>query len=338
MKLRIIDRILIALSGLILLALGAWIALDAMSIVTPISEVLAQLLNVQSVAGALVVAAVSVLLALLGVYDVCVLFRRGRGKRGFISQKSENGEIAISVKSIESLVIKCAQKHGEIQVQSVAVDEARDGLIIRLRVTLASGMNIPLAVGTLQKQIKQYITACSGVDVREVQVKVESTEGEPDDSLYLVQDEPAAIPVEKPQPEPSPAEAAVPVEVPAEEPVPEEPDERMIHQRIFSTPDEPAYVPEPPAAEEPEELAAPAEEQEAEWEAKAAESESHETEWETSAAEAEFHEDEWEAEAAEAEEQEEAWKAYAAQDAELPADEPEETADSLVEETEPTEE
>ena len=33
MKLRLIDRILIALSGLFLLALAAWMALDALSIV-----------------------------------------------------------------------------------------------------------------------------------------------------------------------------------------------------------------------------------------------------------------------------------------------------------------
>lgn len=334
MKLRIIDRILIALSGLILLALGAWITLDAMGIVTPMSEVLAMLLNVQSVAGALVVAAVSVALALLGVYDVCMLFRRGRGKRGFISQKSENGEIAISVKSIESLVTKCAQKHGEIQVQSVTVDEARDGLIIRLRATLASGMNIPLAVGTLQKQIKQYITACSGVDVREVRVKVDSTEQAAEDSVYAVTEEPAAIPVETPQPDPVPAEAAVPVEVPAEEPVQDESDERMIHQRIFSMPEEPAFVPEPPVVPEPEEP----EEQEAEWEAEAAESEVHEADWETAAAEAEEHENEWEAVAAEVEEQEAEWDADAAQDAEPEAVEPEEPADSLEEEKEPTEE
>ena len=247
MKLRIIDRILMALTGLILLALGAWVALDALGVVTPVSEVLAWLLNVQSLQKGLFVAGICAVLALLGICDVSVLFRRRKGKHGFIAQRSENGEISISVKSIESLVYKCAQKHGEIQVQSVSVEETRGGLLIKLRATLASGMNIPLAVGTLQKQVRQYITACSGVDVSEVQVKVESTDKAADQSPYAVPDAPAALPVEEPMPAPIPAEAVQPVEVPAELPeTPAEPEERPVHQRMFSAVEEPNIVPEPP--------------------------------------------------------------------------------------------
>ena len=36
------------------------------------------------------------------------------------------------------------------------------------------GVNIPLTVNALQKQIKQYITSCSGVDVHKVRVMVET--------------------------------------------------------------------------------------------------------------------------------------------------------------------
>ena len=251
MKLRVIDRLLIALCGLILLALAVWMALDATGVVMPVSEALAWLLNVGAMKTVWLVAALCAVLALLGIYEISLLFRRRKGKRGFVTQRSENGEIAISVKSIESLVTRCAQKHGEITVQSVAVEEARDGLIIRLRAMLASGMNIPLAVGTLQKQIKQYITACTGVDVREVRVKVDSTDKAAENSPYAVSDDSAALPVEQPEPAPMPAEAVAPVEIPAEEPVPEEHEERLTHQRLFSTVEEPNLVPEPPVIEEP---------------------------------------------------------------------------------------
>ncbi|MCH5286263.1 MAG: alkaline shock response membrane anchor protein AmaP [Christensenellaceae bacterium] len=251
MKLRVIDRLLIALCGLILLALAVWMALDATGVVMPVSEALAWLLNVGAMKTVWLVAALCAVLALLGIYEISLLFRRRKGKRGFVTQRSENGEIAISVKSIESLVTRCAQKHGEITVQSVAVEEARDGLIIRLRAMLASGMNIPLAVGTLQKQIKQYITACTGVDVREVRVKVDSTDKAAENSPYAVSDDSAALPVEQPEPAPMPAEAVAPVEIPAEEPVPEEHEERLTHQRLFSTVEEPNLVPEPPVIEKP---------------------------------------------------------------------------------------
>lgn len=307
MRLRAIDRILIALSGLILLAMAAWVALDATGFVTPVSEVLAWLLNPLSMKKALFVAGLCAVLVLLGVYEISVLFRHRKGKHGFIAQRSENGEIAISVKTIESLVIKCAQKHDEIKVQSVSVEEQRNGLMIKLRTALPSGMNIPLAVGTLQKQIKQYITACSGVDVSEVRVKVDSTDKATSGSVYAVSDDGAALPVEQPEPAPVPVEAVTPVEVPAEAPeIPADERELLTHQRLFSPVEEPAMVPEPPA-EEPvipseEELEADAaqeavepeigwiEQQEAQWDTVAAEAEAHEMEWDAVAAEAELSE------------------------------------------------
>ena len=243
--------------------------------------------------------------ALLGIYEVCVLFRRGKGKRGFIAQRAENGEIAISVKTIEALVIKCAQKHGEIKVQSVSVEEQRSGLLIKLRTALPSGMNIPLAVGTLQKQIQQYITACSGVDVSEVRVKVDSTDKSASGSVYAVPDESAALPVDQPEPAPVPVEAVTPVEVPAEVPeTPADARELLTHQRLFAAVEEPAMVPEPPVVEEPaipsaeegeaevhqaaEEAAEEVTEPDTEW---MDQSEAH---WEAAADEAEAHEPEWE--------------------------------------------
>lgn len=299
MKLRVIDRLLIALCGVILLALSVWMALDATRVVTPISEVLSWLLSVGTIRMVWLVALVCAALALLGIYEISILFRRRKGKRGFVTQRSENGEIAISVKSIESLVTKCAQKHGEITVQSVAVEEARDGLIIRLRATLASGMNIPLAVGTLQRQIKQYITACTGVDVREVRVKVESTDKAAEDSPYAVPDEQAALPVEQPEPAPMPAEAVAPVELPEEEPEPAgEERELLTHQRLFSTVEEPAMVPEPPELPSEEEI-------EAEAEMPVADAAEPDTAW------VEENEAHWDDAAAAADAQDEAWEAAA---------------------------
>lgn len=310
MKLRLLDRLLIALSGLILLSLAVWIMLDATGVVTPVSEVLSWLLNPLSAKKAWFVAGLCAVLALLGGYGISVLFRRGKGRHGFVTQRSENGDIAISVKSIEALVTRCAQKHGEITVQSVTVEEARDGLIIRLRALLDSGMNIPLAVGSLQKQIKQYITACTGVDVREVRVKVDSTDKAAENSLYAVPDDGAALPVEQPEPAPVPAEAVAPVEIPAGETAQEEREERLTHQRLFETVEEPNLVPEPPAAPEEEPVEAleeppvvPDDEQEAAWEDEAEQVERKEADWEAEAARIDAEEARLEAEVAEIEEE-----------------------------------
>lgn len=264
MKLNVVKRMLIALMGLILLALSVCMALEALQVLPLVTE-LSLILVGRTPKRIAFTALVCVVTAAFGVFGLSMLIPRGRKKRGFIVQKTEHGEIDITVKSIEGLVYKCAQLYEELKVLSVAVEEVRDGLLIKLRVTLPGGTNIPLAIGALQKQVKQYVTACSGMDVSEVRVKVDSSDQSAGDSPYAVQEAAAALPVEAPQLASIPREAAMTVELPKAEPLPDVPEatpERPTHQRLFSAVDEPAIVPVPPElAETPvEEADAEAEE------------------------------------------------------------------------------
>jgi hypothetical protein len=117
-----------------------------------------------------------------------------------------------------------------------------------MRISLASGVNIPLAVSALQKQIKQYITSCSGVDVREVRVMVETN-----NSLApftgsglqggMMADVTAAARA---------GEVASSLQEAAQnatltEPEPLETHEKLpLHQRLFHREEKPQIVPEPP--------------------------------------------------------------------------------------------
>lgn len=258
MKIRIADRILVALAGLILLLLAvclldqtllpmgvtAWMQ----QLTTPVSAQPSHALYITAV-----IACVAVL-ALLGLYCLGMLFRhQKKSKRGFVMQQTECGELSISVRAIEGLVQKCVDRHEEIHVMSTALDTTRDGLVIRLRIGLAGGVNIPLAVAALQKQIKQYVTSCSGVDVKEVKVQVE-TSSKGKDSPFTVADLP-----EKVEPLPvvedtSPVLTAAAIrEEAAEEP------RRPLHQRLFRRAEEPANMPQPPVPAPVEEPAPAAE-------------------------------------------------------------------------------
>ena len=258
MKIRIADRILVALAGLILLLLAvclldqtllpmgvtAWLQ----QLTTPVSAQPSHALYITAV-----IACVAVLV-LLGLYCLGMLFRhQKKSKRGFVMQQTECGELSISVRAIEGLVQKCVDRHDEIHVMSTALDTTRDGLVIRLRIGLAGGVNIPLAVAALQKQIKQYVTSCSGVDVKEVKVQVE-TSSKGKDSPFTVADLP-----EKVEPLPvvedtSPVLTAAAIrEEAAEEP------RRPLHQRLFRRAEEPANMPQPPVPAPVEEPAPAAE-------------------------------------------------------------------------------
>ena len=214
MKIRFRDRLILILSGLLSLIAGlllaAWSQWRAPDF-TP--DAPAEWLRT-------LCAVIGALAALSGV---CLLFFVGRrpGRRqDFVTQKTDNGELRIAVKAIEKLVLKCIDLHDEIRLTSMTVQNARSGVTVDLTVSLANNISIPLAVAALQKQIKQYLAASSGVEVREVRVSVEATEEE--------------------------WEAAASQDNAAEEEKPASGPKRPMHQRLFGPSDQPMIVPEPP--------------------------------------------------------------------------------------------
>ena len=172
MRIRILDRILVALAGLLMLAAGAAVAAQLFFGKNVIGRV-QNMISDKGTRAYLIIG--GIILCLLGVYCVMILFRH-RGRNGkFIMQKTDSGELAISLKALESMVQKCLDQYKEVNAESVSLDNQKGSLLIRIRGTVAGGISIPLTVDTLQQQIKQYVTACSGVEVREIKVEIESS-------------------------------------------------------------------------------------------------------------------------------------------------------------------
>jgi len=299
-KIRILDRILVAVAGLLVLAGCAALAAQLFfnkNVVAWAGRLLAD----QSLRIWLIVALA--LLLILGVYCVLILFRHRSRHDKFVMQKTENGELSISLKAMESMVQKCLDPHKELSVQSVRLENQKGGLLIRIRGTVASGVSIPLTVDALQQQIKQYVTACSGVEVKDIRVQIESSGPEATESLYAIEaptaralpssgvkEEKPVEPVEEkveeisaeeletiaaeiPKPESAEAEneeekaepavvvpeAAVAAAEQLKKEAPEEDDDRPMHQRLFSSYEEPCVMPMPPEKEEIAEAAEEAE-------------------------------------------------------------------------------
>lgn len=253
MKIRVADRLFVALAGLLLIALSAGLVAEAFFAV-PLTEALAAFLASRETANMVIAASCAAVLLLLGLYCVAMLFRRRSGKRGFVRQSTEGGELSISIRAIEGLVQKCVDQHDELHINNISLQNTRNGLIIRLRVALASGVNIPLAVGALQKQITQYVTACSGVDVLEVRVQVET-------SVSKLK-QPSAFAVPEVAPGTPAYEEPIPMAQPAvkEEPEKKKEGRRPLHQRLFGHEEQVATVPVPPEmAAKPEDSAKPEE-------------------------------------------------------------------------------
>ncbi len=172
----------------------------------------------------------------LMLYALYVFFYPGKyhySDKDFIVQKTEGGDLLISVKAIESLVQQCVDRHEEIKASNLRViPSKKDGVVVKMKATMPSNISIPLAVANLQKQIKQYVMASSGVAVKNVIVTVEKTSGAVAVSNI---DETLA-------------------ETNAEKPAEEKTDDKPVHQRLFERHDAPEAAPE---TAEPEPAPAP---------------------------------------------------------------------------------
>lgn len=242
MKLRIIDRILAALVGLLLVALAAALVADTV-LNLGLLDTLARCVAKKETRHLLALGCFCLGLLLAGVLCLHLATRHPK-RQGFVMQSTDAGELSISILAIKDLVNKCVEKHEELHVTSTTLENTRNGLVISLRVSLATGVNIPLAVSALQKQIRQYVTACSGVDVYEVKVQVDTTSAKAKASIYAVPDMlETTVPLALEEPDE--------VKTSAPQPEAKEAEEKCLHQRLFGEEEQPVTVPVPPA-EQPE--------------------------------------------------------------------------------------
>ena len=117
------------------------------------------------------VAAVMVLFA-LRLFSM-ILPKKKAKSSNFAIQQNENGMVRISVKALEALVQRCLSQHAELKVVTSSLYSDEESVRVDVHITLQSDISMPLAISSLQKQIKRYLEACAGVNVKEVRVFVE---------------------------------------------------------------------------------------------------------------------------------------------------------------------
>ena len=249
MRFKALDRVVSAVSGLIILVAGIGLFVFGTGIF-PFKLDVSFLDRSFALWQRAVMVAVALLLCFFGLKGMALLFRSNKEK-GFIMQHTEYGDLSISMTAMENMVKKCVDTHEDLKVSNTRIHHARDGVIVALRIALANGVNIPITVSALQKQIKQYITSCSGVDVKEVRVMVETNNSlaspvTPKTQNMLMADVDAAAKagavVDTLR---ETAQSALPVE-PAET---ENPKKEPFHQRLFKREDKQQIVPQPPISE-----------------------------------------------------------------------------------------
>lgn len=141
--------------------------------VDPAVLLLGQISNMTVKTKLLLVAAAAVLVILALRLIAVTLPPKKKRSSNFALQRNENGMVRISVKALEALVQRCLNQHPEIKVVSSSLSSDEECVRVDVHVALQSDISMPLAISSLQKQIKRYLEACSGVKVEEVRVFVD---------------------------------------------------------------------------------------------------------------------------------------------------------------------
>ncbi len=178
MKHPVRDRIVILLCSLVALCIAAAAVLLVLGKISvePAIELLGRLANNMDTnwkwRAALCGGAAVMALIALRLFSV-ILPAKKKHSSTFAIQQNENGMVRISVKALEALVQRCLSQHPEIKVVSSSLFSNEESVRVDVHVALQSDISMPLAISSLQKQIKRYLEACSGVAVEEVRVFVD---------------------------------------------------------------------------------------------------------------------------------------------------------------------
>lgn len=176
MKIRWYDRLLMFLSGLVIIALGVCVILIASGVID-----LPQAIALDTWLGdgwqwLPIVIAVGILLVLWGLFMVIRPFRIGKRSRKYYTlQNEKDGKVRISVHAIDHLVHKCLSKYEAIESARVHIGGHEDAMEITLHMALQSEVRIPELLDTVRSDIKQSLMHSAGVTVESVQVYVDET-------------------------------------------------------------------------------------------------------------------------------------------------------------------
>lgn len=188
MTLRWWDKILIALSGLVLIALGVCVILAAGGVIELPAAIAFdtwlgtgwQWMPVVFLAGALMI--------IWGLVLLIRPFRRSGDARGkyYTLQSEPDGNVRISVSAIDHLVRRCIDAYGQVATAKVKIGGQEDAMTITLHLTLTGDVQIPSLIEELRDDIKRSLQHSAGVTVQSVQVYVDATKDDRQDGAKLL--------------------------------------------------------------------------------------------------------------------------------------------------------
>ncbi|MFC7681923.1 alkaline shock response membrane anchor protein AmaP [Paenibacillus sp. GCM10028914] len=118
---------------------------------------------------AIIVAAVLLLLSIRFFY---ISIRRDRTVTNSIDQRTEFGDIQISVETIENLCLKAASRVRGVKDLKSRIKVSQAGLEIAIRAVVDGEESIPTLTTEVQKQVHDFVEDTTGIPVSNVSVYI----------------------------------------------------------------------------------------------------------------------------------------------------------------------
>jgi len=116
--------------------------------------------------------AVCAALFLLSIRFLFVSLRRSRERSGSIDQRTEFGDIRISLETVENLALKAAGRSRGVKDLRARVRVDESGLDIQIRTVIDGETSIPQLTEDMQRSVKEHVEDITGIPVATVTVYV----------------------------------------------------------------------------------------------------------------------------------------------------------------------
>lgn len=119
-----------------------------------------------------------VVIFIVGLLLLVISFRK-EAQINSIAQQTQLGELKISHKTIESMILRISKTIKGIRDTTAYINDTEKGLIVYLKVKAVPEKPIPDLSLELQSSVKDYIEKIGGTSVAEVKVLIEDISSEP---------------------------------------------------------------------------------------------------------------------------------------------------------------
>jgi len=169
---RVLDKLLLFVCSLIILAASV-AAIAAGAGVIPEDEALDAVRALYDGWGVrIAVITVSAVLLLISLRFLYLSLRRGGGAAASIDQRTDYGDIRISLETVENLALKAASRQRGVQDLRARIRVTDAGIDISIRAVVDGDSPIPSLSEEMQRAVRDYVEEITGIPVANVAVFV----------------------------------------------------------------------------------------------------------------------------------------------------------------------